>query len=92
MRNIYKEFDSVTGKVGNVVTSTERILDPVRQSLFKRFPVLATLLVTFGISATFFGIERIIADITWLHERPFLIFFLGVGALVVSGKLYQKLG
>ena len=89
---MYNQIDSVTKKVEGVVLSTERIVDPFRQSLFKRFPILATLLVAFGVASTFFGIERIITNIPWLNERPFLIFFMGVSALIISGKLYQKLG
>ncbi len=92
MKDLYTGIHSVTETVEGVVDSTQRVIAPVRQSLFKRFPVLATLLVTFGVSATFFGIERTIAEIAWLNERPFLIFALGIGALVLSGKLYQKLG
>jgi hypothetical protein len=57
-----------------------------------RIPIFATLLVAFGVSATFFGIERLIVEIAWLNERPFLIFISGTVALIVSGKLYQKLG
>ena len=85
MKDIYQEVEGV-------VMGTEKMLDPIRRSFFKRFPVVATLLVAFGMSATFFGIERIIVNITWLNERPFLILAFGIGALVVSGKLYQKLG
>ena len=92
MKDLYTGIHSVTETVGEVVDSTQKVIAPVRQSPFKRFPVIATLLVTFGVSATFFGIERIIAEIGWLNERPVLIFILGVSALVLSGKLYQKLG
>jgi len=36
--------------------------------------------------------ERLITEVAWLNERPLLILLFGLGALVVSGKLYQKLG
>ena len=85
MKDLYREVECV-------VVGTERVFEPIRQSFFRRFPIVATLLVAFGISATFFGIERIIMEIAWLNERPFLIFVLGVSALILSGKLYQKLG
>jgi len=92
MKDIYTEVYSVTKKVEGIVDSTGKAIAPVRQSLLKRFPVLTILLVTFGIAATFFGIERIIEDIMWLNERPFLIFAFGVGALILSGRLYKTLG
>ncbi len=89
---MYSKIDQVTKRVETVVRDTGSIIDPVRQSLFRRFPVFATLLVTFGVTATFFGIERIITEIAWLNDRPLLILILGILALVTSGKLYQKLG
>jgi|CXWL01.1.fsa_nt_gi hypothetical protein len=79
-------------EIENVVTSTGKMIEPVRRSLFKRFPVTLTLFVTFGIAATFFGIERIIAEITWLNEHPTAILLMGLSILIFTGKLYQKLG
>ncbi len=93
MKPVYTELHDFTGKVRDAVMTTEKkVIEPVRVSFLKKFPILGTLLVTFGVSATFFGMEPIITDIDWLNDRPFLIFFLGIVALVVSGKLYQKLG
>lgn len=92
MKDIYTKIDTIARQGEHVMTQTESIISPVRASLFRRFPILATLLVTFGIVATFFGMERMIAEIAWLNDRPFIIFFAGISALVISGKLYQKLG
>ena len=92
MKEIYKKMDLMSQTVNGLSMSTEKLVLPVRASFFKRFPITAPLLVTFGVAATFFGIERIIAEITWLNEHPVFILILGIGALVVSGKLYQKLG
>ena len=92
MRDVLKEIDAVKGSVGNAVDATGRFVRPVRDSLFMRFPIFATLLVAFGVAATFFGMERLITEVAWLNERPLLILLSGIGALVVSGKLYQKLG
>jgi len=91
MRHIYNHVDSVVKTVENVVSKTDRVIEPVRQSAFKRFPVLFTLLVAFGVAATSFGVERIIAETYWLNERPWLILCIGLGILVVTGKLYKKL-
>ena len=89
---MYRELDSVTKRVEGAVYTTEKMAEPIRRSVLKRFPIILALLVAFGVSATYFGIERIIMQIAWLNERPFLIFFLGLCALILSGKLYQKLG
>ncbi len=82
----------ITKTIEDAVTTTTQVIDPVRQSLFKRFPILLTLLITFGVSATFLGAERLIGEIAWLHDRPFVIFLLGLSTLLFTGKLYQKLG
>lgn len=92
MREVLKEIDAVKGSVDHAVNATGRLVKPVRDSLFARFPILATLLVAFGVAATFFGMERLITEVAWLNDRPLLIFLSGISALIVSGKLYQKLG
>lgn len=79
-------------EIENVVTSTGKLIEPVRRSLFRRFPVTLTLFVTFGIAATFLGIERIITEISWLDEHPTFILLMGLAILIFTGKLYQKLG
>lgn len=92
MKDMYTEIDAVTKKVDEVLSTTDRAIEPVRKSISRRFPLFFILLVTFGMSATFFGIERIIMDTPWLSERPVFIFLFGILALMVSGRLYQKLG
>ena len=66
--------------------------EPVRRSLFKRFPILATLSVAFGVGATFFGIERVFATIPLFNDHPWFTLMLGIAVLAISGKLYAKLG
>lgn len=92
MKELYTDIGEVTKKVGGVVVTTERAIDPVRQSIGKRFPTLLIFITTFGVAATFFGIERLIMDVPWLSERPLVIFSAGILALFLSGKLYKKLG
>ncbi len=65
---------------------------PIRDSVLKRFPVLFIFLTTFGLTAVFFGFERMLAQSSFLYERPWLILFLGVLTLALTGNLYKKLG
>lgn len=65
---------------------------PVRQSIIKRFPVLFALLVSFGATATFLGLEKIITRYQFFDNSPELILLLGITILVFTGKLYKKLG
>lgn len=73
-------------------SSTDSVIAPVRRSLFKRFPITAVLIVTFGVTATTYGAERLYQKTVFLNEHPLVLFVLGLVALMVTGKLYQKLG
>lgn len=64
---------------------------PVRERVLRRFPILFTLLTTFGVAAVFFGFERIITEITFLYDRPWLILSIGIVILLTTGTLYKIL-
>lgn len=80
------------GVIDEVAKTTDRAIDPVRRDVAKRYPTIFLLAVTFGVSATFFGFERLLDSSQYLHERPWLILLIGVCSLVVTGTLYKKLG
>lgn len=63
-----------------------------RNNAVAKFPLLFTLLTTFGIVATFYGFEHLIDQTTWLSENPFVLLAVGLGSLVLTGALYKKLG
>lgn len=65
--------------------------DKTRQSVFNRFPLLFTMLGTFGVVATFYGFEGIIDKIDPLKENPFILLAVGILTLVLTGTLYRKL-
>ncbi len=67
-------------------------IDPVRKSFIRRFPIVFSLLVTSGVTATFLGIERLILKYDLFDKSPELILLLGIGILVFTGTLYKKLG
>jgi len=91
MKQIYREVDGVVKTVEDAMKSTERTIEPIRLSAFRRFPTLFTLLVGFGAGATFFGVERIIATTPFLNEQPWLILFIGILLLTITGRLHKKL-
>jgi hypothetical protein len=62
-----------------------------RQSAFHRFPLLFTLLATFGLVSTLYGFERLIDKIDFLSNNPFILLGVGLLTLVVTGTLYKKL-
>lgn len=69
----------------------DKTAKPFRRSVLSRFPILFTLATTFGVAATFFGFERILQDITFLNNRPWLILLLGIIVLSATGTLYKVL-
>jgi len=83
--------DTLDKTINNVFKETDKIIQPVRQTAFRRFPALFILLVTFGVSAVIFSFERLLMEWTYLYDRPWLILFLGITILLLTGKLYRKL-
>lgn len=69
-----------------------QVLGKKRESVYARFPLLFTLLSTFGLVATYYGFEHIIDNIKFLSDNPFILLALGVSTLWVTGALYRKLG
>ncbi len=63
-----------------------------RDHAFARFPLLFTLLAAFGAAATFYGIQGIIEKIPILANNPYISLVVGLLILVLTGKLYKKLG
>ncbi len=64
---------------------------PIRTSVLTRFPILFSLLTTFGVAATFLGFEKIVSNIAFLDQNPFIMLILGIGILALTGTLYKKL-
>lgn len=62
-----------------------------RKNPFERFPLLFTLLATFGFVATLYGFEHIINEIELLVDHPLIMLGVGVVTLIFTGTLYKKL-
>jgi|GEM_PF-323497 len=86
---------NLVSHVANIVDSTtagvDSYIEPVRSSILKRFPIMFSLLTTFGVSTTFYGFEKIVDEISVLNTHPFLMLILGMGILAFTGTLYKKL-
>ena len=61
---LISEAETILNDLTSATKAAESILGtymvPVRQSILKRFPFLFALLVSFGATATFLGLEKII--------------------------------
>jgi len=84
-------LDSAEQTIHDVEREVSDVMQPVRRSVFERFPILFLLLVSFGVSAVFFGFEQFLAQ-SALAERPLLVLSIGVFVLIGTGTLYRKLG
>lgn len=62
-----------------------------RNNSFSRFPLLFTLLGTFGLVATLYGFERLIDKSDFLSDNPFILLGMGLLTLILTGSLYKKL-
>jgi len=82
--------------VGEVVKRTGKMVDnyvePVRQSVFRRYPVLFSALVSIGVVSTFLGLERLLLQFDILEKYPVLVLIFGLSLLLFTGKLYTKSG
>jgi len=93
MKNkLVKALDEAEETIEHIEKEVQAVIEPVQKSVFKRFPILFTLLVTFGVAATFLGFEHMLLDVSFLNERPWLMLSIGLGILAVTGTLYKKLG
>lgn len=88
--------ESTLDEVEQVLDATEQhfeqVVSPIRKNIFKRFPIVSILMVTFGVTATVLGMERILLQYDLLQERPIIILAIGLGILTLAGALYKKLG
>ncbi len=62
-----------------------------RQAVFERFPMVFTLLGSFGLVATLYGFERIIDRIEFFSDNPIALFLTGIAVLIGTGSLYKRL-
>jgi hydrogenase maturation factor len=81
----------VTTMVDKTTAGVDAYIQPVRSSILNRFPVMFSLLTTFGVSTTFYGFEKMVDGIPLLSNHPFLMLILGMGMLAFTGTLYKKL-
>jgi hypothetical protein len=89
---VTKVMDKVDETTEQLEAHIEEKINPVRQRLVHRFPVLFLLAVTFGVTAVFTGFEQILLKNNLLQTHPWLILVTGLIVLFLTGKLYKKLG
>lgn len=94
-KTVFEKLDDVAQGVETVfkhgLEKVDSLIKPQREAVFFRYPLLFTLLVTFGVAAVFFGFEKILSNSVYLSEHPWQILLIGVLVLAFTGQLYKKL-
>lgn len=62
-----------------------------RDSAFKRYPLVFTLLATFGLVSTLYGFQHLIDKVPVLANNPIVALVAGLIILFLTGTLYKKL-
>ena len=81
----------VANMMDKTTAGVDSYIAPVRTNILKRFPVMFSLLTTFGVSTTFYGFEKVVDEIAVLNNNPLLMLILGMSILAFTGTLYKKL-
>jgi len=68
-----------------------KVSTDLRNSTFARFPIIFTLLTTFGLVATLYGFEKVIDRIDFFSAYPEVLLLIGLATLAGTGTLYKKL-
>ncbi len=79
-------------KISDTEKAVVNKLSEKKQSVLQRFPMLFTLMGTFGLVAVLYGFEGIIDRIDFLSRNPVVLLIVGVFTLIFTGTLYKKLG
>lgn len=84
-------LNTVDGVVTKATTEVDTYINPLRTSVLNRFPILFSLLTTFGVATTFLGFEKIVSTIPLLDQHHIIMLILGISILAATGTLYKKL-
>lgn len=62
-----------------------------RNTVFARFPLLFTLLGTFGVTATLYGLSHLLDKFPLMSHNPIIPLGVGIFVLLITGQLYKRL-
>lgn len=63
-----------------------------RDTAFRRYPLVFTLLGTFGLVSTLYGFQHLLDKVPLLANNPIVALLVGLAILFLTGSLYKKLG
>jgi hypothetical protein len=80
-------FAKAESLIREVHDSTHKHLRPV----YRRYPLLFLLLLTFSAAATFHGLDDFLNQFAYLKENPLVLMGIGILGLFATGTLYKRL-
>lgn len=81
-------------KLTPLTDAEQRVVARARQErelVEKRFPLVFGLLITFGFVSTLYGFEKLIDNVDWFVNNPWILLVTGLTILVATGAAYKKL-
>lgn len=88
---MFKRIKHLAAALRETEKNVAEKLTGTKQSAFERFPLVFTLLGAFGLVATFYGFERLIDQVDFLSRNAWILLGTGIGTLIFTGTLYDKL-
>ncbi|MEK7134216.1 MAG: hypothetical protein AAB805_02090 [Patescibacteria group bacterium] len=79
-----QQVEEVTRGINNYMQRRGR-------SVFGRYPLLFSLLATFGVVLVLHGFDRLVENIPFLNDRPVLLLLAGIIILSLTGTLYKRI-
>ena len=61
------------------------------RSVFGRYPLIFSLLGTFGIISILYGFDALLEEIPLVKEHPLIPIVFGIVLLIITGSLYKRL-
>jgi len=84
-------LESIEEELTKVSTQVTQQATRLRNSTFTRFPIVFSMLTTFGLVATLYGFEKVIDRIDFFTRYPEVLLLIGLATLAGTGTLYKKL-
>ena len=78
-------------KFEEAVQDLNAFMESRNRSVFGRYPLIFSLLGTFGIVSILYGFNALLDEIPLMKEHPLLPMTIGVILLVITGSLYKRL-
>lgn len=85
------ELTKATEAIEDAGEFVAKKVQDVSRSTFARFPIVFTMLTTFGLVATLYGFEKVIDRIDFFNAYPEVLMLIGLIILAGTGTLYKKL-